>query len=94
MDATTKKYFETKFSQANDLTQELFRVTDHGNEKPGRSNHHEAIRKEVSDLRTKVNHDLTELHQKLDKITKTLDRIAPPRTGDRTAPPRTRTRRG
>jgi hypothetical protein len=81
VDAATKKYFETKFSQANNLTQELFRVTDHGNEKPGRSNNHEAIRKEVDDLRTKVNQDLTDLHRKLDQITKKLDRLAPPRRG-------------
>jgi hypothetical protein len=79
VDAATKKYFETKFSQANDLAQDLFRVTDHGDEKPGRSNHHEALRKEVSDFRTKVNQELTELHRKLDQITKTLERMGPPR---------------
>jgi hypothetical protein len=83
VDTATKKYFETKFKQHNDLTTDLFRVTDHGDEKPGRSNHHEALRQELNDLRTKVNQDLTELHGKLDQITKALDRIAPPPTPPR-----------
>jgi Domain of unknown function (DUF1906) len=90
VDAATKKYFEEKFKHHNELARDLFRVTDHGDEKPGRSNHHEAIRKEVSDLRTKVNQQLTDLHNKLDQITKALDRIAPPPTRDRTASARTR----
>jgi hypothetical protein len=79
VDAATKKYFETKFSRANDLARELFRVTDHGNGDPGRANHHQVIRKEVSDLRTKVDQELTELHRKLDEITKRLERMGPPR---------------
>jgi 16S rRNA C1402 N4-methylase RsmH len=79
VDAATKKYFDTKFSQAKDLTTDLFRVTDHGDEKPGRSNHHEVIRQEVKDLRTQVNRELTELHHKVDQITKALERMGPPR---------------
>jgi Domain of unknown function (DUF1906) len=80
VDAATKKYFETKFKQHNDLATDLFRVTDHGNETAGRSNHHQVIRQEVKDLREQVNRELTELHRKLDQITKTLERITPPRT--------------
>lgn len=87
VDAATKKFFEEKFKQHNDLATDLFRVTDHGSENPGRANNHEVIRKELNDLRTKVNRELTELHRKLDQITTTLDRIEPP-------PPRPRTRRG
>ena len=78
VDAATKKYFEAKFKKTNDLTTELFRVTDHGTDAAGRSNHHQAIREEVKAFRQQVNDELRELHGKLDQITKTLDRIAPP----------------
>jgi hypothetical protein len=79
VDAATKQYFEAKFKHANDVTTDLFRVTDHGNETAGRSNHHGVIRKEVEDLRKQVNDELKKVHNKLDQITKTLERIAPPR---------------
>ena len=79
VDAATKKYFESKFKQTNDLTTELFRVTDHGTDKAGRSNHHEAIRRDLNALREQVDRELRDLHGKLDGITKTLERIAPPR---------------
>jgi hypothetical protein len=81
VDAATKQYFEAKFKHANDVTTDLFRVTDHGNETAGRSNHHGVIRKEVEDLRKQVNDELKKVHNKLDQITKTLERIAPARTG-------------
>jgi small-conductance mechanosensitive channel len=80
VDAATKKYFEAKFKQTNDLATDLFRVTDHGTEDAGRANHHQAIREEVKDLRKQVNEELTRLHSKIDHITKSLERIAPART--------------
>jgi hypothetical protein len=79
VDADTKKYFEAKFKQTNDLATGLFRVTDHGNEDAGRANHHKVIRDEVKDLRTEVHKELGDLRKMLEQVTKTLDRIAPPR---------------
>jgi hypothetical protein len=79
VDEATRKFFDEKFKQTADHATELFRLSDHGSEDPGRSNHHKALREELQAFRTQVNQELSQLRSTLNRITTTLDRLTPDR---------------
>ena len=74
-DIDTRKFFDEKFKQTADHATELFRLSDHGSEDPGRSNHHKALREELQAFQTQVNQELSQLRSTLNRIATTLDRI-------------------